>query len=39
MYPENPNDFGFWQEKCYVKVLNYKEDAPVIGEELKTPGL
>ena len=25
IYPENPNDYGFWNEKCYIKVLNVKE--------------
>jgi len=35
-YPDDPNDYSFWDEKCYVRVQNYKEPegtAPV--EEAK----
>lgn len=24
-YPEDPSDYGFWQEKAYIRVQNYKE--------------
>jgi U3 small nucleolar ribonucleoprotein component len=35
-YPEKPNDWNFWNEKCYIRVQNYKapdSDAPVEPEK------
>ena len=37
MYPENPSDFGFWKENCYVKVQNYKEEPVQVPADDKTP--
>ena len=36
IYPENPSDFGFWKESCYIKVHNIKEaEVPQPVEEAK----
>ncbi len=36
IYPENPSDFGFWKERCYIRVQNIREiEAPVSLEEAK----
>ena len=35
-YPEDPSDFGYWNEKCYMRVQNYKAadtDSPVEPEK------
>ena len=35
-YPENPEDYSFWNEKCYIRVQNYKAadtEAPVEPEK------
>lgn len=35
-YPEDPSDFSFWKEKCYVKVQNFKDESgQVVNEEVK----
>lgn len=37
MYPENPSDFGFWKENCYIKVLNYKEEPVQVPADDQKP--
>lgn len=35
-YPEDPSDYTYWSEKCYIRVQNYKaadSEAPVEPEK------
>lgn len=34
-YPVNFDDFQFWEEKCYIRVQNYKDPEGVVVEDLK----
>lgn len=35
-YPEDPSDYQFWAEKCYIRVQNYKDpEGTVTVEETK----
>lgn len=35
-YPEDPSDFSFWREKCYIRVQNFKDESGQIqNEEVK----
>jgi hypothetical protein len=36
-YPENPSDFAFWKEKCYIKVQNFREAEGVAPVEEAKP--
>jgi len=31
--PNDPNDWGFWKEKCYVRVNQYRDTNPPPVEE------
>ena len=31
--PDDPNDWGFWKEKCYVRVNQIRENLPPPAEE------
>jgi hypothetical protein len=31
--PNDPNDWSFWNEKCYVRINQYRESGPVPTEE------
>lgn len=35
--PRDPNDWGFWKERCYLKVQQYREVDAVVVEETPKP--
>ena len=34
-YPENFDNYEFWEEKCYIRLQNYKDPEGVVVEDLK----